>query len=1618
MGENSTSIAKDKAVRLVEYLLRLASLRAQLVRDISVYKEVLWISDIPRQKGCFTLAWGLDEDYELDIWVEIQNRREPELPSVPAICKDWIVEDSLRKKNDLPELLIEIQIQVRNPAWAHGSDQPEFIQHKQHLTDHPDIQKAWDRYLEERWLPWVEEHNSWESIHKVYSALFAIHQEQLRLGEEYELIIGIGLLTWLTPSGQRIRRHLIVANALLDFEARLGKFTIRPDIDGAKARPEFDMLDIEEQPAQVEESTKISLAEFAENPWEKDHIVDALKTIVKSINAEGEYDDILESKNAQPTVRPVVEYAPAIILRERSGRGLTETLRRIRERIGNGEKIPSEFADLAEIGQNGENEMEFDPGNSETDFEGEIIFPKPSNEEQRRIVDKIQSSNGVLVQGPPGTGKSHTIANLICHLLATGQRMLITAKTPRALQVLEGLMPEELRPLCINLLGSGLEEKRSLESSISGILRERENWNEKKAADNLRMLEQSLNQLREEKAEIDRRLRAIRESETHSLTIAQTKYRGTAAQIAQTVNKERSSFEWFDDAVSLDQACPLAENELLIILRFLRYITPEKQQELDLALPSELPSSDEFVGFVTQEKEAINELSQASSEADDKTALLLSKTERENIQGILDSLSAFINQRKRILASTHSWTQSALSDVIGGNITLWREHFRFTMAIINAIETIVHIADNNSLDNPGKIEIKTLLDDALTLEKHMENGGKLGWGPFRPKQVRDRIYILKTISLNGHRINSFDDIRTLTRILIVLNEIEKAWSFWSSRCDKIQGPYVLQLEALRALCDELNGVLSIEKTIEQCRIALRKCPLFTEPDWADESMVKRMVASCRLAQAYQNQRRIETEFQKIEKPITTLIAKDNIHPIVNRILAVIRDRNTEAYNRCLAKIQELQKEKSSVQKMDMNIRNLSKIAPKLIQDLTQTFSESNWEMRIQQIRNAWDWARANKYIKDYLRKDDAPSLVKRSRQIENGISESIGLIAALRAWSFCFSRLKENHTREMVAWQQSMRRLGKGTGKHASRHRREAQQHLNKCREAVPAWVMPLHRVWDTVDPAPGLFDIIIVDEASQCGFEANPLFYLGKKILIVGDDKQISPEEGFVDKNLVFRLMEQFLYDFEFKDSFHRDASIFDHAKLRYGTNHIVLREHFRCMPEIIRFSNDLCYFDTPLIPLRQYGPNRLLPLKSVFVEGGYREGSSSRTINRPEAKAIVEKISELCRDRKYNIKTMGVIALQGETQANLIEKMLLDRIGAVEMEKRRLICGNPYSFQGDERDVIFLSMVAGQDAASGLIKEGPTDEKRYNVAASRARDQMWLFHSVKQEDLSQARLRKRLLEFFEGTRQQEIGGLNREELERRAAQDNREIVKPPLPFDSWFEVDVALELLRRGFYVIPQFQIAGKRIDLVIEGGYQRLAVECDGDKWHGSEQYEEDMQRQRILERCGLEFYRIRESAFRFNKESSLLPLWRLLEERDIFPGPLISPEFTEDEYNGPDVESNKITEDDNGEDEEESQNELFLFETNMAARNQRHRRIDEISASEIQNAILESLRKCPNHSCTLQSLTSRVLRELGVLTRGNPRLEFEKRVLRNLGNLERKEIIEKYRAKNRRIRLLPT
>lgn len=280
---------ESKAVRLVEYLTRIASLRTKIVRNVSEYSQTLWLHEIPQEKGCFTRAWASNEEFDQDLWIEVQTSHEPELPSFPDLCRDWVDWNTIQNTSDLPELLSEITRQFENPECKEGTDQPRFINETVQLLGHPQVKVTWDKYIEEKWLPWSEQHEKWQKVHRIYSALFTIHQEQLRLGEEYELILAIGLLTWQTPSNQSVRRHLVVANAFLEFEARLGKFSVRPNPGGVNLRPELDMIEIEEQPARAEETAKEKLKESSDDPWDKDCIEGVLQVLVNSISPHGEY---------------------------------------------------------------------------------------------------------------------------------------------------------------------------------------------------------------------------------------------------------------------------------------------------------------------------------------------------------------------------------------------------------------------------------------------------------------------------------------------------------------------------------------------------------------------------------------------------------------------------------------------------------------------------------------------------------------------------------------------------------------------------------------------------------------------------------------------------------------------------------------------------------------------------------------------------------------------------------------------------------------------------------------------------------------------------------------------------------------------------------------------------------------------------------------------------------------------------------------------------------------------------------------------------------------------------------------------------------------------------------
>lgn len=1450
-SSSNDNLICDRAIRLFTYLKEVAQLRTKVVHDCFDYEELLWLNDISKEKGCYTIAWGSKaEDYD-NIWIEIRKRKEPLSPKIPQVCSEWINPTVVLDSENDP------QLNERVPKFT-NDEHPEYI----YLNDNPAVKEAWQKYLKEAWYPWAEEHKRWKSVQSIYGKLFSMYHQQKRLGEAYELVLGLGLLVWVTPSSQRLRRHILIGQANLSFDADRGIIRVGPSADGVKLSLETDMFEPSERPVvEVEQALEDNLKATSETPWDRNLIETIIRSWINAIDPKGSYNEELEPLNEFKSTA-TANFAPALILRKRTTRNLVSSFNKIINQLKKGTNVPFGIKRICEItGDRYIQEGIKDSKKRPLEESDKIYFPLPSNEEQSQIVKRLTSNQGILVQGPPGTGKSHTIANLICHLLATGKRVLVTSQTPRALKVLNKKVPTDILPLCVNVLGNDISSLQNLEYSVHNITERYNNWDPDRNKKSISILEEQLYLAKSKRAEIERKLRELREIDTYKHTVAEGTYFGTAQTIAKRLADETSKHGWFLDHIEEKIPIPFDVSTFQKLLDAYRDLPESKREEITrpLVKSSDIPNIEEFLHLIRNEGKKFEALSKYESRKANPSYSPLSNADKYSRQNLEESLKTLIFAIDGIKKRPLSWIPQAIREVLTDHEQPWLTLYDTTKNSLEDVKKKIGLVDSMSVFLPDDVNYHQIMADAEDLLNYLNTGGRLGWWVFRNKIVKRTIYITKTVKVNGRSCDNPQLLSNLVDFLYVQKALEKIWSHWCAFAKPVKASFSLQISELDEYLEVLDVILSLIELLKEAKSAIANVDGLSAPKWHESEEISNLLEDVYAVNAEIDFLLAKLSIEQFWKHIETITAKPNCHNLNKKILDSITKRDSEAYKIALRDLITVEQQLSQLAEREHLFDSLRKVAPKLADTITTTASSPEWDARIQIIDSTWHWAHANAWLNKFHAEHKEKNLKEELSAIEKSIEKKTGELAATKAWQFCFERMTEEHRQHLMAWTQAVKRIGKGKGKHAERHRRNAQYHLENARGAIPAWVMPFYRVAETVPPNPEIFDVVIVDEASQSGPDSLLLLYLAKKCIIVGDDQQISPDAVGINQDDVNLLAARHLGDIPHADSLGVTSSLFGQGEIRFG-GRIILREHFRCMPEIIRFSNDLCYPSTPLKPLRQYPPARLEPIVIKSVPNGFREGGT-RAINRPEAEAVVDAIKECCENSAYDGKSMGVISLLGEEQTYLIEKLLMDRIGTEEIDKRGLICGDAYDFQGDERDVIFLSMVAAPNERIGaLVKE--SDKRRFNVAASRARDQLWLFHSATLNDLNPDCMRYKLLNYC---------------LEPKPIQSDID----GTVFESQFERDVYNQITTRGYRVIPQFKVANYKIDLVVEGMKNRLAVECDGDEWHGLDSFDADMHRQRVLERCGWIFWRIRGSEYYRNPEQSLKPLWKKLDILGIKP-----------------------------------------------------------------------------------------------------------------------------------------
>ncbi|RAV11216.1 ATP-binding protein IstB [Mycobacterium colombiense] len=1501
--QSDEGVLVRKAVNLFTFLGRTQQLLVKPVRTVDAFEEAVWFSNLPHHLAVRSRHASADLEAE-DPLLEVDRVPRIDPPSPPAWVVEWVSgplhdvgqEPSLREQifTDVPEKWLSPVTDEDGESTDAGSTDDERDQRRVLLEDVPKVAQAFAEWMPV-WRAWAERERADAAARDLYKDLFAIYLKSTDHSEEFELVVGVGCLAWRPDDHEQVQRHVATAQIAITFDEASGRLSVRQVPSPQSVVIELDMLDpsLVSSPAAIDEIREVA-GEYAGHVLDMAAVGDICRRLIFRLDPDAVYDDDLQAPTG---VAPRGAFAPALILRRRTNRGLVQIYEQIVAQILATNDVPTGVLPLVDPDRQPESSETTTPGAVVT-IDQEDFLPLPVNEAQRRIIDRVDKTAQTVVQGPPGTGKTHTAAALVSHLLAQGKRVLITAHTDRALREVRAKLPREIQSLAVSVIGQSRSDMADLRTAVENISRRADEFEPDESQKVVDQHFARLDALRRRRGETHSRLLAVRQLEVETRTDGPEA--GTLAAIAYRHLQDEPRFDWIGDfdidpdgrGVTVSNAEIRHWRQILVDQDVITHEVEAADRLPDLVL---VPTSDSFTTMVLQERQA--------NAAKEQYGALLTHESFDFVRSLDPALRDQLRERVSDLAERataleqrhETWMNEALRDVRSGRQQTWitRSQQVNTLAA-NAAAIIDRLGPTTTVTISGDISVHQHV--ARSLLAHVEAGGKIKvqadgtpkLGAFTSKTVKQAEGFFKDVKVNGVPAATVEQLAAVINWVEASRTISAMDQAWPVSVEiPAEDTFGEQVQWHRTEIDQLNKVLALGQQLDIDRAWFQQHSL-PVPNWNDLDEIRRYATLVEAATATDEAAAASHPIDQLVRQVSEGRPRPNLVPITAEIVSAIGERDLEGYNVARARLELLHQVAEAVSERNRIHTALKESAPRLAAAIVADPGASEWDEHLAHYEEAWRWEMTGRWI---LAQDDEDvnALKVKLTDIDRQIRNEVERLAAERAWAHAVApgRLTGSARANLTQYAQLVASLGKGTGKYAAKKRAEITEAMDRCRPSVPVWIMPIYRIAEQVRVQPNLYDVVIVDEASQAGLEASFLQYLAPKIVVIGDDKQVSPSAVGVDQQQLRDLANQYLATDPYRASWlDPKRSYFDEASMRFG-GRITLIEHRRCVPEIIGFSNRIAYEPEGirLVPVRQFGAERLDPIRVVHLADGYEADNKTNPV---EADAIVDQIRKCLAEPQYDGKTIGVISLLGKEQARLVEHKLLDAVSPEEWTARELRCGDASDFQGSERDIMFLSMVKAPSETRRMLALTATQYvQRFNVAASRAKDQMWVYHSMAREALTNTEdMRYQLLDYCYGVANRARG--DRDGAAVGVVPENVLVA----PFESLFEQRVYNRIVDRGYTVEPQYHSLGYNIDLVIIGAKGKLAVECDGDFWHGPDAYESDLARQRELERCGWEFFRIRESVFYAEMGASLRKLWDTLDELDIRTADWIDPSFDND------------------------------------------------------------------------------------------------------------------------------
>ena len=1476
-GEVNQELTKqEKVVSLFKFIEELNKLKQKVVLRVSDYPWWHSISSLPDDPENIRVYYRdrVEEDAEstTDVLLSVHKPEFQSCPDPDSSLEKWLEWgwNDYRYKARIKDFVLQPLDQIHLPEELSEDDQERIDEenhtYKEFFTDSEErvaAFRAWTAKREE----WVAKQKILARTRDFFSELYKISIDLERDSETLELVVADGFLRdrdmpeldhpILT---RRVKiRHDAVENTIYiaDTDVETELYTVMfQSMDGINLSSINHMRD--------------DLHQNDYHPLDRNELPVFLKIFIHQLSSESIYAEDGIPDSWQKKERLLMYRNPCYILRKRMD-GALKAIEQIIEHVEETGEVPAPIADIVEGGK-----IDIPEETGETSIEeqlaavgGEsvdILLSKEANKEQLEIARRIERYNAVLVQGPPGTGKTHTIANLMGHFLAQGKSVLVTSHTQKALSVLKEKVAPGLQSLCVSMLD---DSNVDMEKSIDGITSYMSRYTSFEVKKEMESLGQERKQIIRTLADTRRKLFSIINQECNCII-----YDGediSPSEAAKFVQENSETLSYIPGTVRLYEPLPLSFAELSELYRSNGVITIEDESEFGYEIPNpeDVMSPNHF-------EEKCNSLDSAKTHLN-----AISENNHWEIKNLLAESKILITAPIGQLTLDYPETEAVnqLSSYVSAfpKVEPWMQHCavdgkkgdaykQLWIRLIQQIQDTSAYAEKLTIEKFGK-EVQILSQDPnfadamkQLLNKYSQSGKISKLTLLFNKQLETA---LNGATVNGQQPQTVEDCQLILHVMEMKSMRDQCASYWNDLIAKHGVPAFYDLDEVEPERVAANYIPYIQHYLDwfqneyealtmrmsavglPCNVIFQTNMLDSEIISAEKILMALDDTIPKICDVFEVVKTIADMQKELDQNRSVLqMGKRLYSGVCKALLTAAEAYDPHTYRDVFAILERTYAKTSLKLKREDYLNRLAPVAPQWADAIRSRDGIHGESVVPTDIGDAWKWKQYYGIIEE-ITAEPFPELQKRSLTLSKEYRRITAKYAEKSAWYNLLRRTEHDISMKqaLIGWKQTVKRIGKGTGKYAPMYRAEARKLMVKCQHAVPGWIMPIGKALESLDPRTNKFDIIIVDEASQSDISSLAILYMGKKLIVVGDDKQVSPMAVGVPEDKLNALREMYLIGkIPNAHLYNAKMSIYDQAATTFQP--LMLHEHFRCVPEIIGFSNWLSY-DFKIKPLRDCSNSVLLPaVVNYRVADGERIGKT----NPNEAKAVVALMQACMEQPEYAGKTFGIISLLGDEQVKKLQEEIYSHIDPKNVSERRILCGNASNFQGDERDVIFLSVVDCANGTGPVSKQafGVDDayRKRYNVAASRAKDQLWVVDSLDPaNDLKPGDIRKMLIDY----------SLNPESVTITNAKIEEKAESP-------FESAVARFLTGRGYHLVQQWKVGAYRLDMVAVCGRKKVAIECDGERWHsGEDKIREDMERQTILERLGWKFIRIRGSEY---------------------------------------------------------------------------------------------------------------------------------------------------------------